>query len=248
MNIPGYAYFITIALNIVVPPLVWFGFWHTAQTVDMQQQERRRLTTAVSLFLGIWVLLAFGLGLSGFFGPQTGQRVPNIAYTAVPLLIGGGFLIFSPTFRKVVLAAPSHWVVGIQVVRSVGVLFLILSGLGLMPAAFAGPAGWGDMITGVAAPFVAYALVTGKRWARPLALGWNLFGMADLVTAVTLGVLTSPGILQRLALGQPNTLITTFPVILIPTLAVPLMMLLHITSLYQLLRRHKLRQLSLAGR
>ncbi|MFQ5433523.1 MAG: hypothetical protein ACE5FD_01470 [Anaerolineae bacterium] len=198
MKIPAYVSFLTIALNVIVPALVWYGFFRMAQSAALQPGERRRLVTAV------------------------------------PPLIGIGYLILSPAFRKVLQAVPYHQIVGIQVVRSIGVLFLILSGLGLMPTTFAGPAGWGDTLTGIVAPMVAYALATQKRWSRPLAFGWNLFGMVDLVTAVTLGVLTAPGILQRLALDQPNVLITTFPIVLIPSLAVPLMMLLHIFSLYQL--------------
>ncbi|MCA9925878.1 MAG: hypothetical protein KC421_26075 [Anaerolineales bacterium] len=233
MQIPTYISNITIVINIVVPAVVGYGFSRVSHSAGLTENVRSRLVTAVTLFLVIWVTLAFGLGIAGFFAPNDNQIIPNIALTAVPLLLGIG-LLSVVGFRRILVVMPLEWAVGIQFVRAIGIFFLILSARGLMPAAFAGPAGWGDVLTGIAAPVAAFALATKRRWARPFTFIWNLFGMADLVTAVTLGVLTSPGILQQLALNQPNTLITSFPIILIPSLAVPLMMILHIVSLYQL--------------
>src|SRR5512133_1835713 len=57
---------------------------------------------------------------------------------------------------------------------------------GALPAAFAWPAAVGDMATGLAAPFVAWELARGR--GRRLAVGFNVFGLADLIDAATLGV------------------------------------------------------------
>ena len=61
--------------------------------------------------------------------------------------------------------------------------------------------------------------------------------IADLVTAVTLGVLTSPGPLQRLALDHPNLLTSSYPTVMTPAFAVPFSLILHGLSLWQLWRR-----------
>ena len=45
---------------------------------------------------------------------------------------------------------------------------------------------------------------------------WNLFGIADLVVAVTAGFLTSPSAFQLLAFDLPNELISQFPLVLVP--------------------------------
>jgi hypothetical protein len=63
---------------------------------------------------------------------------------------------------------------------------------------------------------------------------WNIFGIADLVIAVTTGFLTSPSPLQRFAFDRPNELITAFPLVLIPVFLVPLAVLLHFASLAKL--------------
>ena len=90
------------------------------------------------------------------------------------------------------------------------------------------------VLVGSTAPIVAYLFVTRHPWARPAALLWNIAGMADLALALTLGFLSSPGPFQLLALDAPNVLIGAFPLILVPTFAVPLSLLLHLFSLHGL--------------
>jgi hypothetical protein len=50
--------------------------------------------------------------------------------------------------------------------------------------------------------------------------------------AVTLGILSAPGPLQRLALDAPNSAISAFPFVLIPTVLVPISILLHLFALH----------------
>lgn len=103
---------------------------------------------------------------------------------------------------------------------------------GRFPAVFALPAGWGDVLIGLmTAPIVAWLLWKRHPWSRRLAVLWNVAGIADLVTAVTLGVLSAPGSFHRLALETPNAAISAFPFVLIPTVLVPLSILLHVFSL-----------------
>ncbi|MGH2718800.1 MAG: hypothetical protein ACRDJU_09500 [Actinomycetota bacterium] len=103
-----------------------------------------------------------------------------------------------------------------------------------LPGPFALPAGIGDVAVGVAAPLVAYAVARRGRRARPLALAWNVVGIADLAIAVSLGFATSPSRFEWLAKGSPNTLITAWPLVLIPVFAVPASVLLHAAALHRL--------------
>jgi hypothetical protein len=98
--------------------------------------------------------------------------------------------------------------------------------LGHLPALFALPAGLGDIAAGIAAPLVAYRLArgTGRRAAR-----WhNAFGMTDLVVALTLGGLTGFQLLNVTPSAAP---IFELPLALIVTAGVPLLLVLHITSM-----------------
>jgi hypothetical protein len=63
-----------------------------------------------------------------------------------------------------------------------------------------------------------------------------VFGIADLVVAVTMGGMTSPGRVHILALDAPNLLISSYPLVMVPTFAVPLALMLHSLVLWRLRR------------
>jgi hypothetical protein len=138
--------------------------------------------------------------------------------------------------RRVIEAVPQQWIVGVQFYRILGLIFLVLYAQGRMPGAFAWPAGVGDIIVGLAAPVVGMAYAHRWRNATGWLRAWNLFGIADLVIALTTGFLTSPSRLQMLALNQPNELVSAFPLVMIPVFLVPLSILLHLASLQKLRR------------
>jgi hypothetical protein len=73
------------------------------------------------------------------------------------------------------------------------------------------------------------------REGKRRAILWNLFGMLDLIVAVTLGVTTNPGPAQIFHTTPTSELVTQFPLALVPTFLVPLALTLHVISLWQLL-------------
>lgn len=114
--------------------------------------------------------------------------------------------------------------------RVVGVVFLFVMALDKLPAIFALPAGLGDIAVGLAAPFVVRQLRRGGGDAvRRRAVVFHLLGIADLVIAVSLGVLA--GLLD---ITPSLDAVTVMPLALIPTLAVPTAVALHITALRKL--------------
>jgi hypothetical protein len=117
--------------------------------------------------------------------------------------------------------------------RLVGVVFLVLMANGQMPALWALPAGIGDVIVGTTAPWIARHLEMPEGQRR--AIIFTLFGMADLVVAVGLGVMTSPGPAHVFRTTPTSELATQFPLALVPTFLVPLAFILHVVSLGQLL-------------
>ena len=86
------------------------------------------------------------------------------------------------------------------------------------------------------APIVAFAAARGLRGSKGLVLAWDLLGLAGLLVAVTTGFLSSPSPLQAFAFSNPNTLITAFPLVMIPVFEVPLAVLLDFASLARLER------------
>src|SRR5205807_1629712 len=57
-----------------------------------------------------------------------------------------------------------------------------------------------------------------------------------LVVAITMGAMTSPGPAHLLAFETPNLLISSYPLVMVPTFAVPLALMLHGLVLWRLRR------------
>ena len=227
----------TIVVSMVaIATVMGIGSYRVSRSLGIHKMPA---SLAVGVFLMGWLVLALVLGMQGFFRPNPAVSIPNIAYSAIPLVIGYGLASGSTALRKTVEATPPQWIIGVQVYRTLGIVFLILYAQQRLPGVFAVPAGVGDMIIGITAPLVAYLHFAKQQWARGLAILWNVAGIADLILAVTLGFLSSPGPFQLLALDSPNELITSFPLVLIPTFAVPLSILLHLLSLRVLLSRKR---------
>ncbi len=183
-----------------------------------------------------WFALAFALAHGGAFEttPQTTLPPAIAPGIVVPILVGCALLALEPV-RRAIAQVPLHWLVGVQFYRVVGGVFLLAWLQGDVPAQFALPAGIGDVLVGLAAPFVALGLVrdgAGRAWPRVAA--WCALGIADLAAAVTVGFLSAPSSFQQLAISDPNAAITSYPLVLIPVFAVPASVVLHVYVLARL--------------
>ena len=109
-------------------------------------------------------------------------------------------------------------------------MFLLLFADGRLSGPFGPSAGWGDIITGIAAIPVAAIAARRQAGSRRVLTAWNAFGALDLVAAVTLAFLSAPGSPYRLfAEGLGTAVMTTLPWILAATFLVPLYLLTHFT-------------------
>jgi hypothetical protein len=178
-----------------------------------------------------WAVIASGLARRGFFLQPNANTAPPIGiYLAIVLLGLGVVLASSPALRSL-LTNQKH-LIWLNVWRLVGLVFLALMAAHQMPALWALPAGIGDVIVGAAAPWVANQL--DRPGGRRIAIGFNLFGLIDLIVAVGLGIMTSPSPLGVFHTTPTSELATQFPLALVPTFLVPLAFSLHIVSLWQL--------------
>ena len=111
--------------------------------------------------------------------------------------------------------------------RIIGFTFPLLEAHRVLPALFAWPAGYGDMLIGATAFFAAWQLAIPQR--RNAFIAWQLSGNLDLVTAVGLGT-TAPLIDPH---GVPMAAMTVLPLSLIPTFLVPLFFIFHVICIAQ---------------
>lgn len=183
-----------------------------------------------------WLAFAVGLGWTNLYVAGASD-LPTIQFGIfVPIVLGVIAYYVDPGVRALVRRVPQAWLVGIQIYRLIGAIFVVLWSAQQLPAVFAWPAGFGDIAIGLAAPLVAYLALRQPDRSRGAVLAWNLLGLLDLVVALATGFLTSPSRFQMFAFDTPNLLVAQFPLVLIPTFLVPLSILLHLASLAKLKR------------
>jgi hypothetical protein len=234
MTIPTYLPYYVLTGSVGIIASILFGLHNGLVKADWPTHNRTSVVQTTAIVLIGWFSVATALAVLGAYHAES-DRIPTLQYgILVPILVGGFLIWRSPFVKRVIDAVPQQWIVGVQVYRALGVIFLILYATNRLPGLFAWPAGLGDVLVGVLAPVVALAYARLPRENAGLVSLWNIFGLADLVVAVTTGFVTSPSPLQLFAFDQPNELITVFPLVLIPVFLVPVSVLLHLISLSKL--------------
>ena len=121
--------------------------------------------------------------------------------------------------------------ISVQILRMLGVIFVLLFAAHRLPAPFAPSAGYGDILTGLLAIPLTWAIATRHKWPRVGIWLWSALGMGDLITAITLGALSAPGPLQVFRSAPSSSIMPTLPWILIPGFLVPCFFFLHLVVL-----------------
>lgn len=201
-------------------------------TASLLAPPARRSPSGVLIVVG-WFAAALVAGAAGVF--HTPPGVPPVAIAVAGLLppvLVAGLLLVSARFRAWAGALDLRVLTMLQAWRIAGFAFIALWAHGTLPAGFAVPAGFGDVLVGMTAPLVAMSVIGRGRWARRAFYGWTFFGVADLVVAMTLGVLHTNSPLGLLAGTDPDIdVMAVLPMSLIPTFGVPLTLVLHVLSL-----------------
>ena len=218
---------VVLALTAAVVVAIFLVLWR-----ERTSARESQIAVASGVVLAAWAIVTATLARRGFFQPPDLTSPPPVGITlALVLLVLAVCLVVSPSLRR--LLTNQRNLILLNLWRLVGAVFLLLMVNGQMPALWALPAGIGDVIVGVMAPWIASRVDTPR--GRRHAIIFTLFGMADLVVAVGLGVMTSPGPAQVFHTTPTSELATRFPLALVPTFLVPLAFVLHVISLSQLL-------------
>jgi hypothetical protein len=200
----------------------------------IQPQPAARLR--VGAWLGGWFALVVIAAALHLFEPHIGLGAPAMGFAVLAPVIALAYVARrSPSIQAAVLAAPAPLLIGINVVRVLGVSFVLLYAENRLPAPFAPLAGWGDIFIGLTALPVAWMVSRQTPGWRTVALAWNALGVLDLVTAIGFGVTSAEGSPIRLIFTEPSTLImSSLPWVLIPAFLVPLLMAIHLAMFQRL--------------
>jgi hypothetical protein len=200
--------------------------------MPVTRAQRLSLALVVGLWIG-FVAASASIGL-----PAIARPVPVIGlYFAIPLVATALLAAFSPAARAAMLGLPTPMLIGLNVSRVFGALFLLLAAAGRLGGPFPASAGWGDIVTGVVALPVAIMVVRGVAKSSRIPAWWNGFGALDLVVAVSLGIMSADGSpLQVFHAVTGPTPLTDLPYLFIPAVLVPFYLIVHAVLFVQLRR------------
>ena len=223
-------------VRLLLHAVILGGLWLALERSSIAPGRRVAVWLALAIPFTLWLIAIWTLAVQGAFIIRPGEipRLPLAIF--LPIIVGLALLLPSRRIADILDAAPSSWLIGLQVYRAFGGIFLVSWARGEMSGVFALPAGIGDVLVGLLALPVAIYLSTGARQARRLGYAWNILGLLDLATAISLGMLSAPGPLQLLAPDRPNALLGAYPTVMIPAFVVPCSILLHALSIRQLRR------------
>src|SRR5215470_15170959 len=198
----------------------------------MDASRAARMTLAA--VIGVWIGLAAAAAGVGWI--KIAQPVPVVGLFVVVPLLATALATAWPAARRAMLSIPMTAMVALNIVRVFAVLFLMLAAERRLSGPFPYSAAWGDIITGVVAVPVLWLLKDGAARHATAIAAWNLFGTADLVLAIAFGITSSEGSPLQIFPGPGSEAMQYPPWSFVPTVLVPLWLILHAIIALQLRR------------
>ncbi|GAA1123302.1 hypothetical protein GCM10009630_21520 [Kribbella jejuensis] len=228
---PVYLWILTIAGPVAIAAWACIALYAGAIGAGLERRRAVLITGAAVVVFGGWFIATAVIAGRGWYDTRSDQ-VPWLAVAVVGYL---GTLLALSRVPMVARALHAPGMAARLVLphsfRVAGVFFLLYMALGHLPALFALPAGLGDIATGIAAPFVARRLRHGT--AGRAAIWFNVYGIIDVVTSLTIGTLLGFGIPDITPSIAP---INELPLAIVTTANVPLMVALNLSCLFVLAR------------
>ena len=187
----------------------------------MARTGLKRETKVALIGLVAWFALAFAFGLTGVFANASAQIVAATVWILTVLLLLGWWKV--PAINRWAKSVDLRWLIALHLTRFVGIYFLGLCRQDELACRFARPAGIGDTVTAIGAVILLlWPLLRGRRPSKPAIDIWNVFGFLDIFlvvfAALRVGLVDSPGMAP----------LRSFPLMLLPTFLVPLIIVSHI--------------------
>lgn len=228
--------------RILLLGVILYGVWLALRRASLDSHRKLIATGGISITLIVWVSAAWVLALNGAlqtFAQTSPRNAIALIVTPIILIVSVAlfFAVRSPVINAALDAAPLSWLIGVQVYRVLGVVFLRLWIGGLVPGFFGLSAGLGDILVGLSALPVALAARSNSSGSRKAAYIWNFLGILDLINAVCMRAISVA--IRHAPHGGSSASLLTYPLVVVPAFGVPLAFILHGLSVRQLHRRNR---------
>ena len=206
----------------------WYGYY-----TFKESGHAKGKTIALTLGILAWSIFAFGAIKYGF----EGEFFRGLPFSFLVYLFLAAGLGYAFRWALVGKGLSQHMLIGLQLVRPIGMLLVLEHLRGNAPAVLAYPAGLGDLLVFLLALAV---LIRYRNQEIPNGAIILIFtvGIADFVSAFFFIFTSSATPFQLFAFDQPNQL-TLYPTGLIPLFLVPYVVIFHILSITEMQRANR---------
>jgi len=220
-----------------LPIYVSFTFGLTVLATVWQFYRATHHSKRFLIGIIVWIALQSVLALSGIY-IVSNTIPPRLAMAALPpfiLLIG---MLSFPNGRRFINGLDVKHLTLLHVIRIP--VELVLYWLYLyksVPVLMTFEGRNFDIFSGLSAPFVWYFGFVKPKLKTAVIIIWNFICLGLLLNIAAIAMLSTKSRIQQFGFGQPNIALGYFPFMLLPACIVPLVLLSHVASLGQLLKK-----------
>lgn len=227
-------------LVIAIVVLVAMATRRVANQGQLSRREVRSVHLLLAVLVG-WGVLSSTLALTGVYAsPRFLSLLPGLWLPFVPFVLAIGGTVISPDLRSALRSAvnhtPRHWQIYVHAARILAIGTILKARAGEFPAYFAYLVGVPDLIFGLSA-FIVGRQALADRLHRRSLIAWNLVGVAVILPASPLMQMGLPGPLEVFTSEPTASRMLEFPMVLAPTLVVPMFVLLNMVAAWVLISR-----------
>jgi hypothetical protein len=219
-------------LGILVPFLFIMTLTKGIRRSNLDEEKKQKLSRRVAVTVALFTFLVWILSLSEILDYHAGDLVPRYFVPLLVFVLTGLCLLASRNFQAVLSSTPLSALVGAQVFRLAGVAFFVIAYLQILPGSFT-LAGYGDLLTGILAIAASKAIQNKSANAKWLFWLFNIAGLFDLMNVAVMLLAYYP-LWYNSSPTSENA--SHFSLVMIPAVAAPIAMLLHIYSIVNAIR------------
>ena len=187
--------------------------------------------TGIIILLTLLIFQGF-LSYNGFY--QLPLRIPVLVMPSLLIII----ILLSGKFSKKWLPAVSlPWLTALHIIRiPVEMVLFWLYKEKQIPVNMTFE-GWNyDIVSGITSLPMIWISFSNSSIKKKILLGWNFICLGLLITIVTIAVLSAKLPIQQWGFDQPNVAIQHFPFAWLPSVIVPIVLMVHLASIRLILK------------
>lgn len=219
-----------IILSFTATVLIALAFLYYA----MKDPHLSKYRLVVFIILFIWLGIQGFLGVSRFYLDNLYNSPPRFPLLILPAFITVISILIIPASRKNLLKLDDKFILLIHSLRiPIEIVLFLLYKEKLIPKSMTFEGMNFDIVSGLLALIL---LLSGKKISenKNVLLLFNFIGLVLVFAIVIQAILSVPGPLHKINLEQPNLAVFHFPMVWLPCFLVPLVILLHIVSLWKI--------------